>query len=1443
MKELPSSDEFFGTTQQDKTMSLPSADEFFAPPAPSGLGLAGKAAKSIITGNGISNPAVDEFMQKTPAGRIMGAFGSGFTAGGEGGALGIEPGGEIEQAFTKAGIFNDYAKGQHDILKGANEAFIRPAAVVLDNEFRGVQAAMGAVGGAIQQTSEELFKNAPSILGEIPAFTEYAMTTPAFMGAHEIPHEISAARSVGAIGESEASYFGLREPTPEQSIARQQAADNIPVEPLVKDIHTIAREVAPEIFAKYDVLTSQKEGLQEQIQKAYGEQESIILAKYTDDITEIQNKLENKNNKGLYSNMLEKKIAERDAEISALEDTPEMTELRKQLQTIDYSRRDMAEDVSAAYREAQTRVPPEEIPIKMTQEIPQEVSQEINIKPIEQQLHTISNDISQKLISAGRSEEEANTSAQLIAEHYKAIAEQGWAKGTAEEIYQRDSANIVAGKENVKKGIKEFNQKAKGKIRLATDDAKAAITLFKTADASTFIHETGHAWLDEMMRYARAEDAPAGLLKDRDTINKWLGIKEGDAITRAQHEKFARGFERYLMEGIAPSQTLANVFTKFKKWLTDIYQTVQKLKSPITDDIRHVFDRLLSSNPEKTIIVPERDLPETLQESHNKNVNEDIIKSSTEATKPATAEGMPIEQSPSKGMETPSKNEELPSEILSIQTQEIGKSELTTEEKRNIANNPNAKLKKPESKFVDKAGNIRLDNLNSLEDINEIIRQTANENDNFIGARRGKISDGQVLDLADALGMKPEELNKRKLGQAFNAEQVVASRKLLIQSAENLRDLGAKAAEGKEIDLAAYVEARSRHIMIQSHVSGITAEAGRALRAFKQLEGGAEASAIGDFLKQNTGLDLFQLQQEAKQLLELDSAQKVSKLIQDAKKPTYKDMILEYYINALISGPITHLRYSVGNAINALWTPLVEIPTAAGIGKFREVITGKVNPERVYLGEAGAQLHGIIQGSKNGLQAAATAWKTSVSPALPTEELAPIFANKVNAIPGVLGKAINIPSKGVAAIHSFFRSIRYEQNIQGLSYRMAMKEGLKEGTEEFTNRIADLGSNPTEQMMESATADALKELYMTPTEYNSTAGYLTRFVNSNLAAKIIMPFMKIGSQITRNAFIERTPLGLLTEDVRGKAFYVEGVPAGDMQLAKMATGVALMGGMSALTLEGLATGDGPTDPNKRAIWLMNHSPNSLQIGDITVKYQGLGHLGMLMRFASNMTEVAGGLNEDENGSMASGFMESITRSVLDENFMRGLKDMLDAVYHHQEYGERYIRQFATNWVPFSVGLGQVSRIIDPSQREFHTILESAWNRIPIASEDLFPRRDKFGEEIPNGASERYVNDPVVQRMESLQMGVGKLDKKIRGVTLTEQQYDDYARLAGRITKMRLNNYVEIPQTAKLPSEIQIKTIHSIITASRETARNIVMMNNIDIVKQAYQNKVNVLKKP
>ncbi|QRG09268.1 hypothetical protein EZH22_14015 [Xanthobacter dioxanivorans] len=129
----------------------------------------------------------------------------------------------------------------------------------------------------------------------------------------------------------------------------------------------------------------------------------------------------------------------------------------------------------------------------------------------------------------------------------------------------------------------------RGAITMA--DNRAVIELFQGRDASTFMHESSHLWLSEMVR--DAEVSPA-VKADLDVTLRWLGVDDAAKIGRAEQEKWAQGFEQYLRDGKAPSSALARAFEQFKEWLTSIYRAVSDLGDPIPDDIRGVMDRMLA---------------------------------------------------------------------------------------------------------------------------------------------------------------------------------------------------------------------------------------------------------------------------------------------------------------------------------------------------------------------------------------------------------------------------------------------------------------------------------------------------------------------------------------------------------------------------------------------------------------------------------------------------------------------------------------------------------------------------------------------------------------------------------------------------------------------------------------------------------------------------------
>lgn len=141
----------------------------------------------------------------------------------------------------------------------------------------------------------------------------------------------------------------------------------------------------------------------------------------------------------------------------------------------------------------------------------------------------------------------------------------------------------------------ELFQAARGRITFG-DGQHFNISLLEGADRSTFLHETGHLYLQVMQDLAK--ETPK-LQEDYATIRDWVGAPaDGTGFTREQHEQFARGFEAYLMEGKAPSVTLRAAFFRFKQWLTAIYHELSGLNVNLTPEVRKVFDRLIASDQE-----------------------------------------------------------------------------------------------------------------------------------------------------------------------------------------------------------------------------------------------------------------------------------------------------------------------------------------------------------------------------------------------------------------------------------------------------------------------------------------------------------------------------------------------------------------------------------------------------------------------------------------------------------------------------------------------------------------------------------------------------------------------------------------------------------------------------------------------------------------------------
>lgn len=215
--------------------------------------------------------------------------------------------------------------------------------------------------------------------------------------------------------------------------------------------------------------------------------------------------------------------------------------------------------------------------------------------------------------------------------------------------------DILATQEEQVKTFVSLRQGNRGALTFGDGDIPKMMSLFRDGDISTMIHEKGHGilqdlradaldpnlvdavqrkedwqatkdWFKESTEYLltlhrrrsmfgnRGADRKAELqllreIDEKGGVDYVHSIIDGDLLDKSAHgnylytvfhEVFARGMERYVMEGKAPNAKLLNVFQRFAKALFDIYKAVDALKAPINDNIREVFGRLIASDGEAT---------------------------------------------------------------------------------------------------------------------------------------------------------------------------------------------------------------------------------------------------------------------------------------------------------------------------------------------------------------------------------------------------------------------------------------------------------------------------------------------------------------------------------------------------------------------------------------------------------------------------------------------------------------------------------------------------------------------------------------------------------------------------------------------------------------------------------------------------------------------------
>lgn len=613
---------------------------------------------------------------------------------------------------------------------------------------------------------------------------------------------------------------------------------------------------------------------------------------------------------------------------------------------------------------------------------------------------------------------------------------------------------VPGGESLSEQGFKEIApgvHTARGYIQFGPD-RQVKIALLEKADPSTFIHESGHFYLEVLRDLVAKEDAPADLKADFQTLLDWMGNK-GETITRNQHEQFARGLEAYVMEGKAPNPALAYVFEKFSQLLQALYKTLGALGVQLTPEVRGVFDGLFKGS------VPRRYQGQALIEN-------------TQQALPAMGEA--------EGL------------------------------------NAVAFMMKPFAEVPQAAGEPTLPhhvNYNYLNSPEQVMQVMARISDLYEAAiqkqRRGKVPNEQTID--EAMGLMKDLLGKRMPGDPTNAADVLARKYLLTGAAEDLatkaRSILALPEEMVTPQMTLeFIAAIERSAMLQSQFLGARAELGRGMQILRNTSSIADRMPDIQALVETWGNDPRLL---AKMVRELDDPAQVSKFTRKAVKATSYEMLVEAFKASILSGYLTHLANVLGNTMFMMGQVPIDAVSAT-IGTARRALGGEGGAT---FADPIARMIGVGMGAMDALKVAGAVLREPgrIVDFLAADSIGPKAEQFKAAIPGVAGKIIRLPFKTLALEDMVFRTFNERGEAVMLATRQAMEEGHNPFTREFRERVMDLVENDA-TIKERATDAGLR--YTFNRNLGEKGQALQAFIKS-WKLDLIMPFVRTPGNILK----------------------------------------------------------------------------------------------------------------------------------------------------------------------------------------------------------------------------------------------------------------------------------------------------------------------------------------
>jgi hypothetical protein len=751
--------------------------------------------------------------------------------------------------------------------------------------------------------------------------------------------------------------------------------------------------------------------------------------------------------------------------------------------------------------------------------------------------------------------------------------------------------------------------------------------------------------------------------------------------------------------------------------------------------------------------------------------------------------------------------------------------------------------------------------------------------------------------LADTFAKDPELFTQRMFNQAKNVRSLHADlvatnslRAALEDEVVRLTDLLNTGQLGEFASEEALVQRFDQAVKAMTNLSlavdSMASSAGRALNAAKiGLQNQRARAKIGlDAMTEGGVYDIAKAREIAgkMQAVAEGNPHGIWKVVRPGNR--FWDIHNEFWINALLSGPKTHVVNSVSNMVHVLYRPAENV-LAGAIGRDKalrlEGMYQYVGMKHALKDATKAALH-VLRYGENILDPLMKTNETDVVTAIGSgnKDIVSLIAGSENLL-DVLGNIIRMPSRALAAEDEFFKQVAYRSKVFAMAMSEAKMRGLPPTTaakyaqdrveQALQSRLKAIqeGMDPTDPLDIKTLQDARE------TTFSQELGYgfgqsLQQFTGKHPWMRTIFPFIRTPTNLIRFTW-QRTPvIGAFQKQMR------EDLAAGGRRraqaLARQAMGLAFVTSAVSLAMEGRITGYGPRDPDARREWLKTHRPYAFKMvnedgSEEFISFERMDPFGMFFGIVADVGDIIQHGDEMQASEAIMATVAAIARNLTSKTYLKGLQETINVMDDPERYFPLWVNNRVASYVPAFFSTFKM----DPASREVRSVIDAVKNRIPGLSDELDPRRNVLGEvvTVPEGfgpdalspfAYVKWKDDKVAREIARLEHGF-QLPPPILGETIdlredrwrvSENQtaYDRYqelvgtVRVGGKTLKEFLDTYIASPAYERMTDNFRldgydvegskVKTIRSIIGMYRKRARAQLLKENPKLM-DAYRN--------